>query len=121
MRERELPRVRHPRPEMRQELIDVRGFIADAGEIGVAGQPRFAPMLNGDSADEAETPIARPTKALWISSAASSSRLLPATLMATCEDALHFDQAGAKLGTFVNVQHPAELQHVEGRLSGLQR
>jgi hypothetical protein len=58
---------------------------------------------------------------LWISSAASSSRLLPATLMATCEDALHFDQARAALSRFVYLQHPAELQHVEGRLAGLQR
>jgi hypothetical protein len=50
-----------------------------------------------------------------------SSRLLPATLMATCEDALHFDQARAALSRFVYLQHPAELQHVEGRLAGLQR
>ena len=41
--------------------------------------------------------------------------------MAACEDALHFDQAGATLARFVYLQHPAELQHVEGCLSGLQR
>jgi hypothetical protein len=57
----------------------------------------------------------------WISSAASRSRLLPITLVPAREDALHFDQARAALSRFVYLQHPAELQHVEGRLSGLQR
>ena len=91
-------------PEMRQELIEPPGFIADL----LVKTARSASRVNlaSPQCSTAIPPMKQKRQLcalqkLWISSAASSSRLLPATLMAAGEDALHFDQAGATLARFI--------------------
>ena len=43
-----------------EQFFNVARFVANPGEhghVGTAGEARFAPVLNGDATDEAETPL----------------------------------------------------------------
>ncbi|HEX8013202.1 MAG TPA: hypothetical protein VF814_20125 [Casimicrobiaceae bacterium] len=57
--ERELARILDPRGESAKKRINVASLVAQSrehGQVGVASQACFAPMLDGDSVDEAEAP-----------------------------------------------------------------
>lgn len=60
MPEREFARICNPRYERAEQFFNVARFIADPSEqrhVGIAGEARLAPMLNGDPVDEAEAPL----------------------------------------------------------------
>jgi hypothetical protein len=62
---REFARTLDPRLERTKQLVDVTKLVADSrvdGEVGIAGEARFTPALDGDAADETETPALSVTK-----------------------------------------------------------
>ena len=67
MTEREFARTLDSRLEGTKQLVDVTKLVADSrvhGQVGIAGEARFAPALDGDAADEAETPVTTPAEML---------------------------------------------------------
>ena len=67
MTEREFARSLDPRLEGNKQLFDIAKLVADSrvhGQVGIAREVRFAPALDGDAADEAETPVMTPAELL---------------------------------------------------------
>jgi hypothetical protein len=61
MAEREITCTLEPRRKATNQLVDIAGLIPDSGEhreFDIAGEPRLAPGLYRDAADDAEAPVA---------------------------------------------------------------
>lgn len=123
MPEREFARICNPRYERAEQFFNVARFIADPSEqrhVGIAGEARLAPMLNGDPVDEAEAPLTASAELLnFLGRFEESVRPVHDCANGQRRAASRLIRSHSHAG--VAGEYTAQLQHVECGLLGLQR